>query len=103
MQLLAPHKENYGQKARILDAAIRYALQRIERFAFLNPIGKQSFGSFRPRPQLPPFCSTVFGGGLQFFSSLAVASRFGRETMLTKPISVQFGCSHLIQGHRLDR
>ena len=33
MQLLAPHKENCGQKASILDAAIRYALQRIARFA----------------------------------------------------------------------
>ena len=31
------------------------------------------------------------------------ASRFGRETMLTKPISVQLGCSHLIGGHRLVR
>ena len=26
MQLMAHHKENCGQKARILDAAIRYAL-----------------------------------------------------------------------------
>ena len=71
-----PHKENYGQKGRIIDAAIRYALQRIARFAFLNPVGKQLFGSLRPRPQVLPSCSTLFGGGLQFFSSLAVCEPF---------------------------
>ena len=47
-------------------------------------IGKQLFGSLRPRPWVLPFCSTMLGRSLHFFSSVTVASRLGRETMLTE-------------------
>ena len=39
VQLLAPHNKNYGQKAHVLDAADRYALHRIARFAFGTVFG----------------------------------------------------------------
>ena len=90
MQLMAPHEENYGQKARILDAAIRYAHQRIARFAFGTVLGNNYSAAY----------GHVRSCYLQFFSSLAVCVR---DNMLTKPISVQLGCSHLIGGHRLVR
>ena len=65
MQLMAPHKENYGQKARILD------LQRIASFASGTLLGNNYSAAY----------GHVRSCYLQFFSSLAVC---GRENMLTK-------------------
>ena len=66
MQLPAPHKENYGQKARILDAAIRYALQRIERFASGTQLGNNYSAAY----------GHVRSCYLQFFSILGVCEPF---------------------------
>ena len=54
------------------------------KFCRWTPVGKHLFGSLRPRPWVLPFGSTVLGRSLHSFSSLTVASRFERETMLTE-------------------
>ena len=96
-----PQKKLWAE--RILDAAIRHALQRIARFAFETLLGNNysaAYGHVRScylsaAQCLEPACSSS--------PVRQYASRFGRETMLTKPTSVQLGCSHLIEGNRLVR
>ena len=99
MQLMAPHEENY----RIIDAAIRYALQRIARFASGTLLGNNYSAAHGHVRSCYLSAAQCLEAACSSFPVWQYASRFGRETMLIKPTSVQLGCSHLIGGHRLVR